>query len=90
MAVESNVLKFEDISIDGTKIHADASKSKAVSHKRLEGIQIQLRAEVEELIVLAQKADGIAELGRAGFLPLTHTQAAAKLWLKSQHVKPNR
>jgi transposase len=75
MAVESNVLKVEDISIDGTKIHADASKSKAVSHKRLEEIQIQLRAEVEELIVLGQKADGIAELDRAGFLPLTHTQA---------------
>jgi transposase len=75
MAVESNVLKVEDISIDGTKIHADASKSKAVSHKRLEEIQIQLRAEVEELIVLGQKADGIAELDRAGFRPLTHTQA---------------
>jgi transposase len=59
MAVESDVLKVEDISIDGTKIHADASKSKAVSHKRLEGIQIQLRAEVEELIILGQKADGI-------------------------------
>ncbi|WP_051038887.1 transposase [Chamaesiphon minutus] len=59
MAVAANVLKVEDISVDGTKIHADASKSKAVSHKRLEEIQMQLRTEVEKLIKLGQKADGI-------------------------------
>jgi len=59
MAVTSDVLKVEDISVDGTKIHADASKSKAVSHKRLEEMQMQLRTEVEELIKLGQKADGI-------------------------------
>jgi transposase len=59
MAVGSDVLKVEDISIDGTKIHADASKSKAVSHKRLEEIQLQLRAEVEELMKYGQKADEI-------------------------------
>jgi transposase len=31
MAIKSDVLKVEDISIDGTKIHADASKSNGVS-----------------------------------------------------------
>jgi transposase len=59
MAVAANVLKVEDISVDGTKIHADASKSQAVSHKRLEEIQMQLRTEVEELMKLGQKADEI-------------------------------
>lgn len=57
-AVESGVLQLEDISIDGTKIHADASKSQAVSHKRLGEIQIQLRREVAELVELGQQADG--------------------------------
>ena len=35
MAVEAEVLTLEDISIDGTKIHADASKSQAVSYQHL-------------------------------------------------------
>lgn len=59
MAVAADVLKVEDISIDGTKIHADASKSQAISHKRLEEIQVKLRVEVEELIKLGQVADGM-------------------------------
>src|SRR3712207_1387073 len=35
LAQALGVLKLGNISIDGTKIHADASKSKAVSYKRL-------------------------------------------------------
>ena len=59
LAVEAGVLQVADISLDGTKMHADASKSKAVSHKRLEEIQVQLRLEVEELLRMSQHADGI-------------------------------
>ena len=58
LAVAAGVLQVEDISLDGTKIHADASKSKAVSHQRLEKIQSQLRQEVENLLRLSQQADG--------------------------------
>jgi riboflavin synthase alpha subunit len=58
MAIVAGILKVEDISVDGRKIHADASKSKAVSHKRLEERQLQLRMEVEELLQLSQQADG--------------------------------
>jgi len=57
MAVLAGVLQVEDISVDGTKIHADASKSKAVSHKRLEEKRVQLRMEVEELLQMGQQAD---------------------------------
>ena len=46
-----------NLSIDGSKIHADASKSKAVSYKRLVEIQNQLRREVQELIELGEQAD---------------------------------
>lgn len=56
--VQAGVLTLTDLSIDGTKIHADASKSKAVSHKRLLELQAQLCGEVEELLRLSEQADG--------------------------------
>ena len=45
------------IILDGTKIAADASKSKAVSYKRLLEIEAKLQAEVESLCALAEAAD---------------------------------
>ncbi len=57
LAQEAGVLTLGTLSLDGTKIHADASKSKAVSYKRLQEIEAQLRAEVEELFALAERTD---------------------------------
>ena len=57
LAQEAGVLTLGTISLDGTKIHADASKSKAVSYKRLVELEAQLRAEVEELFALAERMD---------------------------------
>src|ERR687893_3266372 len=57
LAQTMGVLKLGNISIDGTKIHADASKSKAVSYKRLLELETHLRAEVEALFALAAHAD---------------------------------
>ncbi len=57
LAQEAGVLTLGTISLDGTKIHADASKSKAVSYKRLVELEAQLRAEVEELFALAEQMD---------------------------------
>ena len=57
LAQEAGVLTLGTISLDGTKIHADASKSKAVSYKRLVEIEAQLRAEVDELFALAERMD---------------------------------
>jgi transposase len=57
LAREMGVLHLGTISIDGTKIHADASKSKAVSYKRLLELETQLRAEVEALFALGAQAD---------------------------------
>jgi Transposase domain (DUF772) len=53
----AEVLVLGAVSGDGTKIHADASKSKAVSYKRLGEIDTQLRAEVEELFALSEQAE---------------------------------
>ncbi len=57
LAQEVGVLTLGTISLDGTKIHADASKSKAVRYKRLVELEAQLRAEVEELFALAERTD---------------------------------
>jgi len=57
LAQEAGVRTLGTISLDGTKIHADASKSKAVSYKRLGELEAQLRAEVEELFALAERTD---------------------------------
>ena len=51
-------LQLGNVSLDGSKIHADAAKSKAVSYKRLLAIEAYLQAEVEELFALAEAADG--------------------------------
>src|SRR6266487_5778109 len=57
LAQEAGVLKLGTISLDGTKIHADASKRKAISYKRLLELEAQLRTEVEELFILSEQSD---------------------------------
>jgi transposase len=58
LAQAAGVLELGNISVDGSKIHADASKSKAISHKRLVEMETQLQAEVSELFSLGENADG--------------------------------
>jgi len=57
LAQAAGVLKLGNISLDGSKLHADASKSQAVSYKRLIEIDTQLRKEVGELFELGEQAD---------------------------------
>jgi transposase len=45
LAQVSGVRKLENFSLDGNKIHADASKSHAVSNKRLIELESQLQTE---------------------------------------------
>ena len=59
VAREMGLLNLGNISLDGSKIHADASKSKAVSYKRLLELETQLRQEVEELLALGEQADQV-------------------------------
>jgi transposase len=57
LAQAVGVLKLGNISLDGSKIHADASKSHAVSYKRLIELEIQLKGEVNELFELGEQVD---------------------------------
>jgi transposase len=57
LAQEMKLLKVGQICLDGTKIHANASKHQALSHGHIERMEQQLRAEVQELFTLAEQAD---------------------------------
>jgi len=57
IAQEVGVLQLGRISLDGSKFHADASKSKAVSYQRLHESERRLQAEVEELFTLGERAE---------------------------------
>jgi len=57
MAKEMKLLKLGTVSLDGTKMHANASRHSALSHGHIEKIEAQLKAEVQELLALAEQAD---------------------------------
>jgi transposase len=57
LAQTAGYFKLGNLSLDGSKVHANASKSKAVSYKRLLALEAHLRAEVDQLFSLAEQAD---------------------------------
>jgi transposase len=57
LAQAAGVVRRGTVHFDGTKLHADASKSQAISYKRLLELEVRVRAEVAELLVRAAAAD---------------------------------
>jgi transposase len=57
VARENQLSRFGTVSLDGTKIHANASRHSALSYGHAEKIEAQLQAEVQELMQLAEAAD---------------------------------
>ena len=57
MALESGAVKLGRVSLDGTKVKANASKHKAMSYGRMKQKQRQLREEVKQLLAQAEAAD---------------------------------
>ena len=57
MAREMGVLKMGTVALDGTKIHANASRHSALSYEHAGKIEAQLKAEVAELLAKAEAAD---------------------------------
>lgn len=57
VARENQLSRFGTVSLDGTKIHANASRHSALSYGHAEKIEAQLKAEVQEMLVLAEAAD---------------------------------
>jgi len=57
LAQAMKLVKLGQISLDGTKIKANASKHKALSHGRIEKLEAQLREEVQALLKKAADVD---------------------------------
>jgi len=57
LAQEAGLLKLGTVALDGTKIQANASRHSALSYGHAEKIEAQLKAEVAELLALAEAAD---------------------------------
>jgi transposase len=57
LAREMGVLKLGTIGLDGTKIHANASRHSALSYEHAGKIEAQLKAEVADLMAKAEVAD---------------------------------
>jgi transposase len=57
LAREMGVLKMGTMALDGTKIHANASRHSALSYEHASKIEAQLKAEVADLLAKAEAAD---------------------------------
>jgi transposase len=57
VAREMGVLNLGTVALDGTKIHANASRHSALSYERAGQIEAQLKAEVADLMAKAAAAD---------------------------------
>ncbi|HEY1721469.1 MAG TPA: IS1182 family transposase [Magnetospirillaceae bacterium] len=57
LAREMRMLKMGTVALDGTKIHANASRHSALSDEHARKIETQLKVEVADLLVKAEAAD---------------------------------
>jgi transposase len=57
LAREMGVLKMGTVALDGTKIHANASRHSALSYEHAGKIEAQLKVEVADLLAKAEAAD---------------------------------
>src|SRR5271167_2919419 len=57
LAREMGVLNLGTVALDGTKIHANASRHSALSYEHAGKLETQLKAEVGELLAKAEAAD---------------------------------
>ncbi len=57
IARQMKLLKLGTIALDGTKVHANASRHSALSYGHAQKIEAQLEAEVKEMLARAETAD---------------------------------
>jgi transposase len=59
LARTMGMLKLGTVALDGTKVHANASRHSALSYGHAKKIEKQLKKEVQQLLELAEQADGV-------------------------------
>lgn len=57
IAQTNRLSQFGTVSLDGTKLHANASRHSALSYEHAGKLETQLKQEVQELLALAESAD---------------------------------
>ncbi len=57
LAREAGLLKLGTVALDGTKVQANASRHSALSYEHANKLEAQLKAEVAQLVALAEAAD---------------------------------
>src|SRR4051794_31429938 len=57
LAREMGMLKLGTVGLDGTKVHANASRHSALSYEHAGKLEAQLKAEVSDLLTRAEAAD---------------------------------
>jgi hypothetical protein len=57
LAKELNLLKVGRVSVDGTKLNANASKRRSIRYDRAQQLRSQLQGEIDELLNQAEQAD---------------------------------
>ena len=57
LAGECGLVKLGTIAVDGTKLRANASKHKAMSYERMQVREVELKAQIDDLLARAARAD---------------------------------
>jgi hypothetical protein len=78
LAREMGMLKLGTVALDGTKIHANASRHSALSYEHTGKLEAQLKQEVAELLALAESEDR-ADVPDGMSIPEELAEHAAKL-----------
>lgn len=93
LARTMGMLKVGTVALDGTKVHANASRHSALSYGHAKKIEKQLKREVKQLLRLAEQADGVnapdgmsipEELERRELRLAAIAQAKAKIEARAQ------
>lgn len=61
LARECGLVRLGTIAVDGTKLKANASKHKAMSYGRMQGAEVELKAQIDALLARAAQADQAQE-----------------------------
>ena len=95
VAQAMGLLKLGNISLDGSKVHADASKSKAVSYQHLLKVEAQLKEEVTQLLALADRAEQLPAIDighelhirQRHLLGLSEAKAVLEMRAEARHAQ---
>src|ERR1700691_5168086 len=90
LAREMGLLRMGTVGLDGTKIHANASRHSALSYEHAGKIEAQLKAEVAELLARAEAADQ-ADVADGMSIPeelARREEGLAKLARRAPSLKP--